>query len=125
MEKRKKTGGRQKGTLNKAKSDITEKLASMGCDPIVGMARIALDCEKELQILDNAIADTDDALIKADNIRCKNQHIIQAGNMYKELAQYVAPKKRAMEHSGSIDTGSIAEKLSELKQLSINAEQST
>ena len=65
--------GRPKGALNHAPADVRERLAAMGCDPIVGMARIALDKEapKELR-----------------------------ARMFAELAQYVAPKRRAVEHSG-------------------------
>ena len=38
-----KTGGRQKGTPNKATQTVAEKLDALGCDPIEGMARIAMN----------------------------------------------------------------------------------
>jgi hypothetical protein len=70
---RQKTGGRTAGTPNKRTLAIEEKLAALGCDPIQGMARLALD-ESEPSALRFAAM--------------------------KELAQYVAPKRKAMEISG-------------------------
>ena len=69
-----KTGGRSKGTPNKRTQDVIEKLESLDCDPIEGMARIALQAEK----------DGDKNL---------------AATMYKELAPYVAPKRKAIEQT--------------------------
>lgn len=66
-------GGRVKGTPNKITDDIVEKLKSLRCDPIEGMARIAADNENPPEL---------------------------RGRMYSELAQYVAPKRKAVEHSG-------------------------
>ena len=71
---RPKTGGRQPGTPNKKTLEIEEKLAALGCDPIEGMARIAMDESAELSL---------------------------RGQMFKELAQYVAPKRKAIEVSGT------------------------
>ena len=73
-----KKGGRAKGTKNKATKEVIEKLEAIGCDPILGMAEIAAEARS---VGDHALA----------------------GNMYKELAQYVAPKRKAIEHSGKID----------------------
>ncbi len=70
-------GGRAKGTPNKATADIAEKLAKLGCDPLLGMARIAMDKKNPLDI---------------------------RGRMFSELAQYVAPKRRAVEHSADKPT---------------------
>jgi hypothetical protein len=69
-----KTGGRQKGTPNKATVEIIDKLAAAGCDPILGMARLAMD--------------------ESNNPELR-------GRMFAELAQYVAPKRKAVEHSGN------------------------
>ena len=71
---RPKTGGRKRGTPNRRTADIQEKLAAMGCDPIAGMAAIATD---------------------------EKQDIALRAAMYKELAQYVAPKRKAVEMSGA------------------------
>ncbi|MEI7658898.1 MAG: hypothetical protein WCK33_12625 [Phycisphaerae bacterium] len=38
-----KTGGRTKGTPNKRTVEVMEKLEALGCDPIEGMARLAMD----------------------------------------------------------------------------------
>lgn len=38
-----KTGGRQKGTPNKATLTVQEKLDSIGCDPIVELAKLAMN----------------------------------------------------------------------------------
>ena len=62
-------GGQCKGTPNKRTLAGTEKLEALGCDPIEGIARIAMDETAELSIR----------------------------QMYKELAQYVAAKRKAME----------------------------
>ncbi|MDN3987022.1 hypothetical protein [Zwartia vadi] len=68
----KKTGGRLLGTPNKKTVEIKDRLASMGCDPIQGMADLAMDANNTAEL---------------------------RGRMYAELAQYVAPKRKAVEHS--------------------------
>lgn len=75
-----KTGGRQKGTPNKVTQDIQAKLDALGCDPIQGMAEIAAEARR-----------TGDLNL--------------AGTMYKELAQYVAPKRKAVEVQGDVTLG--------------------
>ena len=73
---RKKSGGRAKGTPNKSTKDVIERLKELKCDPIEGMAEIAKQA------------------LKADDLSL-------AGQMYKELAQYIAPKRKAMEVTGA------------------------
>ncbi len=74
-----KTGGRKPGTRNKITSDISYTLSRLGCDPITGMAKIALSKSKKI----------DDAL----RLRA-----------FAELAQYVFPKRRAVEITpGKVD----------------------
>lgn len=68
----KKTGGRVKGTPNKATQEIIDKLKELDCDPIAGLARIA-----QLAM--------DEADLKT------------AKDAYKELAQYIAPKRKQVE----------------------------
>jgi hypothetical protein len=75
MAARKKTGGRKKGTPNKGRINVCDTLEEMGCNPIRGMAEIAA----------RAMEKGDEQL---------------AGQMYKELAQYVAPKRKSVEVSG-------------------------
>ncbi len=67
-----KTGGRRKGTLNKANQAVQEKLNELDCDPIEGMVKIA-------------------------NLSMKSEDYELAARMYKELAQFVAPKLRSTE----------------------------
>lgn len=74
-----KTGGRKKGTPNKDKDELLKLIEESGCDhPLQGLGRIAY----------LAFRDGDYALAK---------------DCYKELAQYVAPKRKAIEHSGQVE----------------------
>ncbi len=61
-----KTGGRAKGTPNKRTQSVMERLEALGCDPIAGMAKIAMNTKNRIEL---------------------------RGQMYKELAQYVAAKR--------------------------------
>ncbi|MFN0314049.1 MAG: hypothetical protein ACKVQA_03295 [Burkholderiales bacterium] len=72
-----KTGGRRVGALNKRTLEITERLAALDCDPLAGMAKIAMDPESPPEL---------------------------RGRMYAELAQYVYPKRRAIDPR---DTGNV------------------
>ena len=67
-------GGRQIGTPNKRTLEVRERLAELNCDPIQGMALIAMDPEATLEL---------------------------RGRMFAELASYVAPKRRATELTGA------------------------
>ena len=67
-----KTGGRKKGTPNKATLTVAEKLESLGCDPIEGMARIAMDEKNSPET---------------------------RGRYFSELAQYVYPKRKPVDDS--------------------------
>ena len=67
-------GGRKKGTPNKRTTEVAERLAALGCCPIEGMARLAMD------------------QANAPELR---------GRMYSELAGFIAPKRRAVEHTGA------------------------
>ena len=63
-------GGRQKGTPNRQTKEAMEILAELGCDPIRGMARIAMNPKNSTDLRLRANA---------------------------ELAQYVYPKRKALE----------------------------
>lgn len=77
-------GGRVKGTPNRATLDVADKLRKLGCDPIEGMARIAMG-------------------VDGDGNPLNPQPSIElTAKMHAELAQYVAPKRKAVEHSGSV-----------------------
>lgn len=66
-------GGRQKGTPNKVSLDVAAILAKMDCCPFKGMAEIAQDPNASLEL---------------------------RGRMLSELAQYIGPKRKAIEVSG-------------------------
>lgn len=66
-----KTGGRKRGTPNKLTKAVIDRLAELKCDPIEGMARIAQDESAPVDV---------------------------RARMFAELAQYVAPKRNAVEH---------------------------
>jgi hypothetical protein len=66
-----KTGGRVKGSPNKRTVEAREILAKLKCDPLRGMARLALD---------------------------KNQEPALRGRMFAELAKYVYPQLNRTAH---------------------------
>lgn len=73
-------GGRQKGTPNKDKQELLDMILATGCKhPIQGLAIIAKKSHE-------------------------NGDVELARDCYKELAQYVAPKRKAVEHSGHVET---------------------
>jgi hypothetical protein len=72
-------GGRQRGTPNRNTQAVSEKLDALGCDPIAGMAEIAMDPSNSPEL---------------------------RARMFAELAPYVFPKRKAIEHSAA-DDGSI------------------
>ncbi len=78
------TGGRKVGTPNKRTQNLQEKLHKLDGDPIEGMAEIAKP----------AITEGSLAL---------------AGQMYKELAQYLYPKRKAVEVTNDLDDAPVAE----------------
>jgi hypothetical protein len=69
---REKTGGRKAGTPNKASELARNRLIELDCDPIEQLVIIA----REAQARDD---------------------LQLAGAMYKELAQYIAPKLKSIE----------------------------
>jgi len=68
---REKTGGRKSGTPNKISELVRNRLDELNCDPIEQLVIIAREAHesKDLQL---------------------------AGNLYKELASYVAPKVKSI-----------------------------
>jgi hypothetical protein len=67
-----KTGGRLAGTPNRQTVEVLERLEVLGCDPIEGMARIAMDATTPIEV---------------------------RARMFAELAGYVAPECKAVEHA--------------------------
>ncbi len=68
----------RKGKLAKTAMDVAERIAAMGCDPFESMVRIAQQAEEsgDLGI---------------------------AAMLHKELAQYCAPKRKAIEITGELN----------------------
>ncbi len=77
---RPKTGGRKAGTPNKRTLAVIERLEALGCDPLEGMARLALDQGNPPEL---------------------------RGRMFAELAGYCYPKRKAVELSGDAERGPI------------------
>jgi hypothetical protein len=71
-----KTGGRAAGTPNRQTREVNDILQSLGCNPIEGMARIAMNSRYSAQL---------------------------RGRMFAELAQYVYPKRKNLELAGAVD----------------------
>ena len=67
--------GCPKGSRTKQLLQVEERLRELGCDPIEGMARIAMDETMPIEV---------------------------RARMYAELAQYIAPKRRAIEHTADV-----------------------
>ncbi len=65
-----KSGGRRKGSLNRRTVEASVKLDALGCDPLEGAARIAMDESIPIEV---------------------------RGRMYAELAVYMYPKRRAID----------------------------
>ena len=61
--------GRKEGTPNRSTLEVAERLRELTCDPIEGMARIAMDKRRSPEL---------------------------RGRMFAELAQYVYPKRRRL-----------------------------
>lgn len=95
-------GGRIKGTPNKRTQDVMDRLAALGCDPIAAMAK-AVSMDALALAIEGGYIDAADA--KKDPIGCR----ARACDLYPpdlrlkmaaELAQYVAPKRKAIEVTG-------------------------
>jgi hypothetical protein len=65
-----KTGGRKAGTPNKRSVEVAARLEELGVDPVAGMAALAVDPQVPVEV---------------------------RARMFSELAQYVAPKRKAVD----------------------------
>ena len=99
-------GGRQKGTPNKKTAAIAERLERLGCDPIEGMAKIALGdvpclaCKGEGSVRWSG----SDAAYRCDACNGGGRDAVPIelrAKMMVELAQYVASKRKAVDQDGS------------------------
>ena len=119
-----KHGGRAKGTPNKSTKGILAKLKELDCDPIEGMAMMAkgdipcLHCNDagKMSLLavmrEFGIKPKEEMLagLSETMVQCpicdgsKHERVSQKirSDMYKELANYVAPKRKSLEVSGHL-----------------------
>ena len=67
-----KTGGREKGTPNRATLALKEQLDALGCDPLVELAKIAMNQKNAVEI----------------RVRCLS-----------EIAGYIYPRRKAVDMS--------------------------
>ena len=86
--------GRKKGTPNKNTQSVMDKLSELNCDPIEGMAKIASKAMEDGEF-------------------------ILAGTMFRELAQYVAPKRKSVEMNTHV---SFEQKLHDMSQEELDDE---
>lgn len=104
-----KTGGRVKGSTNKKTIEVIETLAKMKCNPIEGMVKIAMDARS---LLDNEsllvvkaireLLEGKEELLEFFEMILKSwtHHSPELrAKMFSELAQYVFPKRKAVELS--------------------------
>ena len=109
-------GGRQKGTPNKRTQEVSDILARLGCNPFQGMATIALNklpcgvCRGKGrtkykmasgEVSERTCESCYGTLFEACSPELR-------GKMHAELAKYIAPQRKAVEHSGSIGAPDLA-----------------
>lgn len=82
-DKKKKVGGRKKGTPNKKTLLLQEVLEEEGLDPIRGLVDALAD-------LDGVVAETNSEIIKLADAKAK---------IYLSILDYIYPKRKAIEHS--------------------------
>lgn len=104
----------RKGKSGKRTPDVLAKFEEMGCDPLEGMMRIAKECEDGFEERLALIAETTDQIESAKLASAMLKDVALAGKMYSELAQYYAPKRKAIEVSGGL-TVSLEEMLENLE----------
>lgn len=102
--------GRTPGVPNRVTRDVIDKLYRLGCDPITGMAMIALGkvpcptCNGKKRVpRPKADKSTSVALIVCPGCYGTGLDVVTTdlrGRMFSELANYCYPKRKAIEHSG-------------------------
>ena len=113
-----KAPGRPKGSRNKDKQLVADKLAALDCDPIEGMVEIARQAMQDADLSTSKLltelqkVDPEDeklvSVVQAyirENVSLRNQSLDLAGKMYKELAGYVHSKLKSVELSTDEDLG--------------------
>lgn len=108
-----KTGGRIKGSTNKKTLEVIDTLAKLKCNPIEGMAKIAMDDRAPLDTKNRKMVKELRDLLKGKPDLLEFFEMVLASwqgyapelraKMYSELAQYVFPKRKAVELSTDPD----------------------
>jgi len=80
--------------------DVQQRLIRLNCDPIQGLAMIVRECESDIDTVQHAIIEETDAYKKSQLIKQKTYHLRQIIEIYKELAQYIAPKLKSISVEG-------------------------
>ena len=93
--------GRPKGSKGARTKQVEELLESLDCNPIEGLVRLARLAEEDAQA----------APTPSERV----PHINIAKDCYKELAQYVAPKRKSVEMDATVDVGTHESWLENLK----------
>jgi len=93
--------GRPKGAKNKRTLAVEQRLAALGCDPIEGMARIAMETAPCLVCDATGRVGDDEPCGQCKGVGRLQASLELRGKMYSDLAQYVAPKRKAVEVSGA------------------------
>lgn len=97
-------GGRQKGTPNQITKDVAARLAAIGCDPIIGMAQLAMGIAECTHCgARGKVLNPDNPMRKIPCPACHGTKrelvaIELRARMFSELANYVAPKRKSIEH---------------------------
>lgn len=99
-----KHGGARANTGRKLAMEVQKKLEKMGCDPFEGMANIAMANHAALGLL-VTIPGQDGEPAKVESTQQISIELRAA--MYRELAQYVAPKRRAIDIEAGSGSGEV------------------
>ena len=102
--------GRPRGSRNKDKQAVRDRLEELGCDPLEGMVIIASEAMQDAQTAYatmlhdlNQIDGTPEEVAIAvqkyitHNLSMRNDSFELAGKMYKELAQYAHAKLKSVD----------------------------
>ena len=95
-----KTGGRQKGTPNKRTVRAQELAEELGCDPLRVLMAIV---QNDWEFLGYSSPEVTKVLKDGGTIVVDRIELDQRLQAAKEACQYLYPKLKAVEHSGSIE----------------------
>jgi hypothetical protein len=106
--KGKKTGGRKKGSLNQANLLVRDIVAKKKCNPFEVLADFCNGDWKSLGYeAEHYFKENESGEVKMNHVISQEMRFHAA----KELAKYIAPQLKAVEHSGDGDAGAIVVKI--------------